>query len=167
MSVVDQKTIGERKLRVSQRLDSELEAAEAVMIWSGEPIQRPGGLDQTYLFLPHPCYFWISAYRRPGGVMVYSLADGWKHFITPVSREERVWEGAAEIDDSSVASIDELGTYLKRLGVSTLVHLGQNPGLATLQNYPQSNDRNRALRIAVDQTRRFKDTSEIRSCLSV
>jgi Xaa-Pro dipeptidase len=162
MTETNQKTVEHRRARVSQRLESELRAGEAVLIWSGEPIQRPGGFDQTYLFLPHPSYFWISGYRRPGGVMVYTLADGWKHFITPVSRDERVWEGATEIADSSLSSIEELSAYLTKLRISTVINLGQNPGLAALQTYQQSTERDRVLRIAVDQIRRCKDAVEIK-----
>jgi Xaa-Pro aminopeptidase len=74
-----------------------LKDEDTVLVYSGTPIQKPGGHDQTYPFLPHPDYFWISGSRRPYGVSAYTKTEGWIDFILPVTREEKIWEGGATV----------------------------------------------------------------------
>jgi Xaa-Pro dipeptidase len=90
-------TITERKRRTALALNTVLKNEDTVIVYSGTPIQKPGGHDQTYPFLPHPDYFWISGTRRPYGVSAYTKTDGWIDFVLPVTREERIWEGGAEV----------------------------------------------------------------------
>ncbi len=89
--------ITERKRRTALALNTVLKEEDTVLIYSGTPIQKPGGFDQTYPFLPHPDYFWISGSRRPYGVSAYSKSEGWIDFILPVTREEKIWEGGATV----------------------------------------------------------------------
>jgi Xaa-Pro aminopeptidase len=89
--------ISERKRRTALALNTVLKDEDTVLIYSGTPIQKPGGHDQTYPFLPHPDYFWISGSRRPYGVSAYSKTEGWIDFVLPVTREEKIWEGGASV----------------------------------------------------------------------
>lgn len=72
-----------------------------VLIPAGEPLAKPGGLDQTYPFLPHPQYYWLSGSRRWGGVMAYDPDRGWKHFVRPADAAELLWEGVPEVPEGA------------------------------------------------------------------
>lgn len=89
--------ITERKRRTAIALNGVLKDEDTVVVYCGTPIQKPGGHDQNYYFLPHPDYFWISGSRRPYGVSAFSKTEGWIDFILPVTREEKIWEGGAEV----------------------------------------------------------------------
>jgi Xaa-Pro aminopeptidase len=67
-----------------------------VLIGAGRPIPKPGGLDQTYPFRPHPEYYWLTGSRRWGGILAFTPREGWVHFVRPLTEEERLWEGASE-----------------------------------------------------------------------
>ena len=56
-TVFTKKTIELRQKNVSHHLLSVMKDDEALIIFSGNPIQKPGGLDQTYAFLPLPTYY--------------------------------------------------------------------------------------------------------------
>ncbi len=89
--------ITERKRRTAVALSSVLKDEDTVLVYSGTPVQKPGGHDQTYPFLPHPDYFWITGSRRAYGVSAFTRTDGWIDFVLPVTREEKIWEGGAEV----------------------------------------------------------------------
>ncbi len=86
-----------RKQRTALSLNTVLKDEDTVLVYSGTPIQKPGGHDQTYPFLPHPDYFWITGSRRAYGVSAYTKTEGWIDFVLPVTREEKIWEGGAEV----------------------------------------------------------------------
>lgn len=76
-----------------------------MLVYAGAPITKPGGHDQTYSFLPHPDYYWLTGLRRPSGVAAFTKATGWVEFALPVSREERIWEG----DGETITGLDVAG----------------------------------------------------------
>ena len=80
--------IAERKRRAAMALNTVLKDEDTVLVYAGTPIQKPGGFDQTYPFLPQPDYFWVSGSRRPYGVSAYTKTEGWIDFILPVTRDE-------------------------------------------------------------------------------
>lgn len=90
------KIIAERKSRAARALDQVLGNEDVVLVHAGHPVQKPGGHDQMYSFLPHPDYFWLTGWRRAGGISAYSKACGWVDFVQPVTRDEKVWEGGGE-----------------------------------------------------------------------
>lgn len=102
----------ERKRRTAMALNSVLKEEDTVLVYSGTPIQKPGGHDQTYHFLPHPDYFWISGSRRPYGVSAYTKAGGWIDFVLPVTREEKIWEGGAETIEGK--DLAEFSSWLEK-----------------------------------------------------
>src|ERR671922_2893570 len=91
-------TLGE----VRQQLDRRRRAAaaawnltdEVVLIGAGEPLPVPGRDDRTYPFRSHSEYFYLTDRERPGGVLAFDSVDGWVDFVVPVTRDERLWEGA-------------------------------------------------------------------------
>lgn len=145
--------IDTRRARLTAAWDALLKADETVLIYSGEPIQKPGGLDQTYPFLPHPSYYWITGRRRESEVLLYNKEIGWLEFHKHISDEEIYWDG--ERHDILVASegknITELDDFLKQNRFSKLFRLGQTP------TDPDAVE----LRTAMDKTRRKKDRAEI------
>lgn len=83
--------LSSRQARAAQLL-SPLQAT--ILVVAGEPISIPGGQDQTYPFVAHPHYYWLSGSRRSGGVLAFDPDEGWFDFRLPISQAERVWEGA-------------------------------------------------------------------------
>src|SRR5579862_2548086 len=67
---------------------------EIVLVGGGSPLDIPGRCDRVYPFHAHLEYLYLTDRERPGGVLAYDPADGWVEFATPVTREERIWEGA-------------------------------------------------------------------------
>ncbi|MCE9580882.1 MAG: aminopeptidase P family protein, partial [Planctomycetes bacterium] len=62
--IFEPSVLAERRRRAERAFAG---ASATVLIGAGQPIQKPGGLDQTYPFLPHPQYYWLTGSRRPGG----------------------------------------------------------------------------------------------------
>src|ERR1041384_235026 len=69
---------------------------EVVLIGAGSPVTVPGRRDRTYPFHAHLEYLYLTDRERPGGVLAFDPSEGWVDFVTPVTRAERLWEGAAE-----------------------------------------------------------------------
>jgi len=145
-----------RKASLSAKWDTILNNDEAVIIHSGEPIQKPGGLDQSYPFLPHPSYFWVTGRRREGEVILYSKNTGWLEFQKAYTLDQMVWEGEKHdllVEDKGV-DVNNLKEYLNKNSFSQLYHLGQS-------GIPVSEGKHFELRTAMDRTRRKKDAAEI------
>ncbi len=147
--------IAARKARVAKALRPLLKDSDVVIVHAGSPIQKPGGLDQTYPFLPHPSYFWLTGFRRPGGISVFTLSDGWIDFVQPVTREEKVWEGGGE----SYPGTDLKGfeAWLTGRSFTQRFILGQHP--SSLDLAPEE-DRAGLLEAFLG-TRRVKDQAEV------
>lgn len=144
-----------RRQRLAARWDSLLGTDEAVVVYSGEPLFRPGGLDQTYTFLPHPAYYWLTGRRREEEAVVYNKQTGWTEFHKEISREEAFWEGAREdlLVEQPGRPVKELNEFLATGKFSAVFRLGQG---AVIEGKAFD------LRTALDQTRRIKDASEVR-----
>lgn len=147
--------IQERKTRVGHSLDQILKHDEAVLVHAGHPIQKPGGHDQTYPFLPHPDYFWLTGIRRPGGTAVYSKDEGWVEFVHPVTRDERVWEGGGP----SYPGLDpkSLSSWLTSKKFRNTFILGQEKNSLSVDPSQDS----RGILEAFNSVRRIKDSAEI------
>ena len=142
-----------RRQRLAEKWNAILTGNEAVAVYSGAPVQKPGGLAQTYPFMPHPAYFWLTGRRRENEVVLYSPAEGWIEFQKSIPAEEAVWEGERQdllVNDPG-KSLGELEPTLRRFAsVYRLGASGSTEGKAF------------NLRTALDQTRRVKDEAEIR-----
>ncbi len=157
MSIFDTATLTARQQRTAQSLQAVVQNNDLVLVFSGEPIQKPGGHDQTYPFLPHPDYFWLTGSRREFGVSAFTLKEGWQHFVKLVSRDERIWEGGRETVTGR--SIEELQGYISQLSPGRIFCLGQ-PGKAHGHKQVDEDELNE-VQEAFNRVRRIKDAAEI------
>lgn len=147
----DQSTIAARRERVA----TELHGVRAVVLFtSGAPIPKPGGLDQTYPFQPHPEYYWLTGSRRWGSLLALDPDDGWVHFVRPVDAAERLWE--ADVLPPPGRDAQELAAWLKQGNRNRIAVIGPPiPGLTS------DNDLALQVQETVDCVRRIKDQAEI------
>ena len=94
---------------------------EIVLVGAGRPIPIPGGADQTYPFLAHADYYYLTDREVVGGVVAFDPAEGWAEFVPPVTRAERVWEGRTDVPGRPIA---ELGAWLGARRGRAVVALG-------------------------------------------
>jgi Xaa-Pro aminopeptidase len=119
-----------------------------VLVGAGSPVPVPGRGDLTYRFRSHSEYLYLTDRERPGGVLAYDPREGWVDFVAPVTREEMLWEGAAEGDGEGIA-LDRLDAWL---GGRSAAWLGEPPpGQAA----------DEALRRELNEVRRVKDEVEL------
>src|SRR5918998_2188345 len=88
-------------------------ANELVLVGAGDKIAIPGRADRTYPFRAHSEYLYLTDRERPGGVLAFDPHEGWVDFVVPVTREERLWEGAEGGDPEGVP-VAELAGWLER-----------------------------------------------------
>ena len=153
MSRFTPQAIQVRRHRASSQLDPLLTSGDAVVVFCGEPIQKPGGLDQTYPFLPHPDYQWLTGSRRAHGAVWYSKDEGWVDFVKPISRDELLWEGGGTAPNGH--NVTQLGVWLTRKNV---ILLGQVPAEFAHLAHPHSH---LEVQEALHRARRIKDDEEV------
>src|SRR5918997_1926494 len=86
---------------------------QVVLVGAGERIPVPGRGDLTYPFRAHSEYLYLTDRERPGGFLGFDPHEGWVDFVVPVTREERLWEGAEGGDPQGVP-VAELAGWLER-----------------------------------------------------
>ncbi|MBL7545042.1 MAG: aminopeptidase P family protein [Bdellovibrionaceae bacterium] len=158
--IFSEKTISQRRQRLEPEWKNLLSADDCVLVFCGEPHTRPGGLDQTYPFIPHPSYYWLSGYRRVHGVVFYSKEHGWKDFILPVTKDESIWEGMLPFAFNGL-DVKTLNDFLSQHKFKNVIALGQIP---VRTDYAVSTDTPLAkqLKEKFDQCRRIKDADEVK-----
>jgi Xaa-Pro aminopeptidase len=146
-------TIDARRARAAAALAP---LSAVVLVGAGEPIGIPGGQDQTYPFLPHPDYRWLTGRDRERGIVAFDPREGWVEFMTPVSEAERVWEGRAPATWSGARSRDDFDAWIAPRRGTPIVALGAGVPVA-------STDRDLATRAAelLLHARRPKDADEL------
>lgn len=160
MMIFDSSTISARRDRVSSSLNKVLKNGDLVLFFCGEPIQKPGGLDQTYDFLPHPEYLWLTGSRRAGGVVAYSQMEAWLDFVPAISDAERIWEGAQET--AFGRDFGEFEAWLEASHFGRVLVCGQpNTRQKSLARGFSQTEQDE-LQEMVNQVRRRKDQAEIR-----
>ncbi|RYZ24312.1 MAG: aminopeptidase P family protein [Chitinophagaceae bacterium] len=147
--------IDARRARLATRWNDLLAPDEAVLVHCGEPVQKPGGLDQTYPFLPHPAYFWLTGRRRESEAVLYSREGGWVEFHKEIGPDEAVWEGERHdvLVEGEGRNNDALESYIAQQRFGTVYHLGQYGAPVEGKAFE--------LRTALDRTRRAKDAAEV------
>jgi Xaa-Pro aminopeptidase len=125
-----------------------------VLVMAGEPIGIPGGQDQTYPFIPHSHYYWLTGIRRAGGVLAFDPEEGWSDFRVPVSQAERVWEGA--VGEAGGLDISELPAWLARRQGQPLAVVG-----ATYAGAVGDAERSEQVCREIQHLRRPKDAGEV------
>jgi Xaa-Pro aminopeptidase len=125
---------------------------EVVLIAAGESVSIPGGADQTYPFVSHSDYYYLTEYECPGAVVAYDPKSGWIDFVPEVTEAERVWEGRT---DAPGTPLSQLGGWLASRRGRAIVTLGA--GLPGLRG---AHPRAAALAEALLHARRPKDAVE-------
>ena len=125
-----------------------------VLIGAGQPISRPGGLDQTYPFVPHPEYFWLTGTRRWGGVLAFDEQKGWTHFVRPITDDERLWEGSPNVIAGE--DVARLSQWLRQRVDRRVVLLG-----SPVECVDSAPELTAIFRTRLDEVRRRKDAVEL------
>ena len=125
-----------------------------VLIGAGEPIPKPGGLDQVYPFTPHPDYYWLTSSRRPGGVLAFDSQEGWTHFVRPVTMNERLWEGNSDVPTAEDVAL--LLGWLELRAHRKLAVLG-----SPIRGVDAAEEICFSMRAALNDVRRRKDAAEL------
>jgi len=150
-----------REQRVAQAVNSLLNQNEAIAIFSGDVIIKPGGLDQTYPFIPHPMYLWLTGRSRKGEISIFVPGQGWTHFQNPMTDEELVWEGEQIPTDSSF-KLKDLKSYLDKNKHLHFYPFGQVPPiLPEGMVAANASEKQFHIKTQLDQTRRIKDAEEV------
>src|SRR5919204_2413262 len=89
---------------------------ELVLVGAGAKVPVPGRGDRTYPFRSHSEYLYLTDRERPGGVLAFDPHEGWVDFVVPVTRDERLWEGASVGEPEGVPVADLAGWLEQRSG---------------------------------------------------
>lgn len=159
MHIFDTQTVQKRRDRLKKAFDAVLDNDSLVLVYSGDAITKPGGLDQAYPFLPHPEYYWLSGLRRPWGAVAYSKQEGFVDFVKPVSFDERLWEGVQ--GDVEGLNISDLESWVKAKKFKNVYLFGAHPNTAPagLTRLPKEQELD-VLEV-FNSVRRVKDQAEI------
>ena len=128
---------------------------EIVLVGAGVPIPVPGRADLTYPFRAHSEYLYLTDRERPGGVLAFDPVEGWVDFVAPVTRDERLWEGAPASDLEGV-SAEALEGWLEARKGRPVARLG-----ARLERITSDPALERSARAALNHIRRQKDELEL------
>ena len=147
-----QEQLERRRRAVAERwnLDSEV-----VLIGAGEPLPIPGRTDRTYPFRSHSEYFYFTDRERPGGVLAFDPQEGWVDFVAPVTKEELLWSGGVEDQDSGMP-VNELEAWLEKRNDRRIAVLG-----APVSEAESDAELEPALRYLLNDVRRRKDEVEL------
>src|SRR5262249_16510918 len=126
---------------------------EVVLIGAGEPLPIPGGADQTYPFLSHSEYFYLTDHECAGAVLTFDPKEGWTDFVPDVTEAERIWEGREETEGTPLSSF--AGWLGARRG-RRIVALG-----TPIAGIRSEAARDEEMRAALTHARRPKDEIEI------
>jgi Xaa-Pro aminopeptidase len=128
---------------------------QLVLISAGDKIPVPGRGDRTYAFRAHSEYLYLTDRERPGGVLAFDPHEGWVDFVVPVTRDERLWEGASANELQGVP-ISELGGWLEQRKDRPVGCLGAGvPDVASAAELEAD------LRYSLNRIRRQKDAVEL------
>jgi Xaa-Pro aminopeptidase len=130
---------------------------EVVLVGAGSPVTIPGRGDLTYPFHAHLEHLYLTDRERPGGVLAFDPAEGWVEFVTPITRAERLWEGAGESEPAGTTPIDELPAWLGKREGRRVALLGASFDDAPPHDEALSDE----LRRRLNHLRRAKDALEL------
>jgi Xaa-Pro aminopeptidase len=69
-----------------------------------------------YPFRSHSEYLYLTDRERPGGVLAFDPHEGWVDFVTAVTRDERLWEGASDDEQEGRPRTELTGWLAERRG---------------------------------------------------
>jgi Xaa-Pro aminopeptidase len=128
---------------------------ELVLVGAGMRIPVPGRADRTYPFRVHSEYLYLTDRERPGGVLAFDPLEGWVDFVAPVTRDERLWEGAPAGDLEGVP-VTALEGWLEARKGRAMANLG-----APVTGNASEPAHEASARAALNQIRRQKDELEL------
>src|SRR5215211_7129567 len=128
---------------------------QVVLVGAGERIPVPGRGDRTYPFRVHSEYLYLTDRERAGGVLAFDRHEGWVDFVAPVTRDERLWEGAPAGDLEGVPVTALEGWFEARKGRQTACLGAPVNGVASDAPLEAST------RAALNHIRRQKDELEL------
>jgi Xaa-Pro aminopeptidase len=128
---------------------------QVVLVGAGDRIPVPGRGDRTYPFRAHSEYLYLTDRERPGGVLAFDPHEGWVDFVVPVTREERLWEGAAS-DEPEGVPVAELAAWLEQRKDRPVACLG-----AAVPDVVSEAELEADLRYGLNHVRRQKDAVEL------
>jgi Xaa-Pro aminopeptidase len=126
-----------------------------VLVGAGDPVPVPGRADRMYPFRAHSEYLYLTDRERPGGVLAFDPHEGWADFVAPVTREERLWEGAPDGQPEGFP-VDALSGWLEARQGRRAACLG-----APVAGIPSEATVEASARAALNQIRRQKDEVEL------
>jgi Xaa-Pro aminopeptidase len=126
---------------------------EIVLVGAGEPVSIPGGQDQTYPFISHAEYFYLTDHECTGAVLAFDPKEGWTDFVPDVTEAERVWEGRTDTEGTPLSSFP---AWLAARRGRRVAMLG-----SPLAGVRSEAGRNEELRAALTHARRPKDEVEL------
>jgi Xaa-Pro aminopeptidase len=126
-----------------------------VLVGAGDRIHVPGRADLTYPFRAHSEYLYLTDRERPGGVLAFDPQEGWVDFVVPVTRDERLWEGA-EAGGVEGVPVVELASWLERRKGRPVACLG-----APVAGVDSDARLEADVRYALNHVRREKDAVEL------
>src|ERR1700758_80644 len=101
------KPLAERRRRVAEALGLR---DEILLIGAGEPIPLADGSDQTYPFLAHPEYHYLTGIDAPGGVLAFDprqrSSERWVSFVPRITDAEKTWEGRMQPGGTPVPRLE-------------------------------------------------------------
>jgi Xaa-Pro aminopeptidase len=156
-----------RRRAVAERWDV---GDAVVLIGAGSRIHVPGRADLTYPFRAHSEYLYLTDRERPEGVLAFDPAEGWVDFVAPVTRAERLWEGAPNGEGQSLPPAEglslsagmplpELDDWLAARAGRRIVCLGARS--ARTADLSSDADLESIARAALNHVRREKDALEL------
>ena len=128
---------------------------QVVLIGAGDRMPMPGRGDRAYPFRAHSEYLYLTDRERPGGVLAFDPHEGWVDFVVPVTRDERLWEGAAADEPEGVA-VAELPAWLEQRKGRAVACLG-----APVPDVTSAVQLEGDLRYGLNHVRRQKDVVEL------
>jgi Xaa-Pro aminopeptidase len=129
-----------------------------VLVGAGSRIHVPGRADLTYPFRSHSEYLYLTDRERPEGVLAFDPDEGWVDFVAPVTRAERLWEGAPN-DGAEGTPLPELEAWLETRAGRQVVCLGAR--VARTAELSSHADLESIARAALNHVRRQKDPLEL------
>jgi Xaa-Pro aminopeptidase len=128
---------------------------EVVLIGAGDRIPVPGRGDRTYPYRAHSEYLYLTDRERPGGVLAFDPHEGWVDFVVPVTRDERLWEGATA-DQREGVPLADLAAWVEQRKGRPVACLGAGvPDVASEAQLEAD------LRCGLNHVRRQKDAVEL------
>ena len=92
-----------RRARVAAALNL---GDDVLLVGAGRPISIPGGADQTFPYIAHADYYYLTDAEVPGGVVAFDPKEGWVDFVPEVTTAERVWEGKSDTPGTPLAKLE-------------------------------------------------------------